>query len=88
MRTIGQAIGSEALDKEQSRLVVGRDGRLSSEALSQALIEGIMASGCEVLDIGLVPTPLVSFACEHLNTHSGVMVTASHNPSNYNGLKI
>lgn len=88
MRTIGQAIGSEALDKEQSRLVVGRDGRLSSEALSQALVEGILASGCEVVDIGLVPTPLVSFACEHLNTHSGVMVTASHNPANYNGLKI
>ena len=88
VKTIGQAIGSEALDKEQSRLIVGRDGRLSSDELSQALIEGIMASGCEVVDIGLVPTPLVSFACEHLHTHSGVMVTASHNPANYNGLKI
>ena len=88
VKTIGQAIGSEALDKEQSRLIVGRDGRLSSDELSQALIEGIMASGCEVVDIGLVPTPLVSFACELLHTHSGVMVTASHNPANYNGLKI
>jgi len=88
VKMIGQAIGSEALDKEQSRLLVGRDGRLSSDELSQALIEGIMASGCEVVDIGLVPTPLVSFACEHLHTHSGVMVTASHNPANYNGLKI
>ena len=88
VKVIGQAIGSEALDKEQPRLVVGRDGRLSSAELSEALIEGIMASGCEVVDIGEVPTPLVYFACEHLQTHSGVMVTGSHNPVNYNGLKI
>jgi len=88
VKVIGQAIGSEALDKEQPRLVVGRDGRLSSDELSEALIEGIMASGCEVVDIGQVPTPLVYFACEHLQTHSGVMVTGSHNPINYNGLKI
>jgi phosphomannomutase/phosphoglucomutase len=87
-RTIGQAIGSEALDQEQARLVVGRDGRLSSESLSAALIEGIIASGCEVVDIGQVPTPVLYFACEHLHTASGVMVTGSHNPANYNGLKI
>lgn len=87
-KTIGQAIGSEALDRQQTRLVVARDGRLSSENLCTALVEGILASGCEVVDIGLVPTPLMLFACEHLNTHSGVMVTASHNPANYNGLKI
>ena len=87
-RTIGQAIGSEALDQAQSRLVVGRDGRLSSESLSIALIEGILASGCEVTDIGQVSTPVLNFACEHLHTGSGVMVTASHNPANYNGLKI
>lgn len=88
VRTIGQAVGSEALDNDQSRLVVGRDGRLSSPELCEALIEGIMASGCDVVDIGQVPTPLVYFACEHLQTHSGVMVTGSHNPTNYNGLKI
>jgi len=88
IRTIGQAIGSEALDKEQSRIAVGRDGRLTSEEFSQALVEGIMSTGCNVVDIGEVPTPLLSFACEHLNTHSGVMVTASHNPANYNGLKV
>jgi phosphomannomutase/phosphoglucomutase len=87
-RTIGQAIGSEALDQDQPRLVVGRDGRLSSESLSVALIEGIIASGCEVVDIGQVPTPVLYFACEHLHTASGVMVTGSHNPANYNGLKI
>ena len=87
-RTIGQAIGSEALDQDQPSLVVGRDGRLSSESLSAALIEGIIASGCEVVDIGQVPTPVLYFACEHLHTASGVMVTGSHNPANYNGLKI
>ncbi len=87
-RTIGQAIGSEALDQGQSRLIVGRDGRLSSESLSIALIEGILTSGCEVVDIGQVPTPVLNFACEHLHTASGVMVTASHNPAHYNGLKI
>jgi len=87
-RVIGQAIGSEALDQDQPRLVVGRDGRLSSESLSIALIEGILTTGCEVVDIGQVPTPVLNFACEHLHTASGVMVTASHNPANYNGLKI
>ncbi len=88
VRAIAQAIGSEAIDRDQHRIVVGRDGRLSSEMLSKALVEGLMASGCDVVDIGEVPTPLVSFACEHLQTGSGVMVTASHNPAQYNGLKI
>ena len=87
-RTIGQVIGSEALDQEQSSLVVGRDGRLSSESLCDALIEGIIDSGCKVINIGQVPTPVLYFACEHLHTSSGVMVTGSHNPANYNGLKI
>ena len=88
MMVIGQAIGSEAKDQGQTRLVVGRDGRLSSDSLAKALIDGIVASGCGVVDIGQVPTPLVYFACEHLGTHSGVMVTGSHNPPEYNGLKI
>ena len=87
-RTVGQAIGSEALDQGRSSLVIGRDGRLSSASLCDALIEGIIDSGCKVADIGQVPTPVLYFACEHLNTDSGVMVTGSHNPSNYNGLKI
>jgi phosphomannomutase / phosphoglucomutase len=84
---LGRAIGSEAQAQQQSRLVVARDGRLSSDSLAKALIEGILASGCSVLDIGKVPTPLMYFACETLGTHSGVMVTGSHNPANYNGLK-
>ncbi len=88
VRKIGQAIGSEALEQGQSRLVIGRDGRHSSPSLSHALIEGILASGCDAVDIGMVPTPVLYFACYQLGTHSGVMVTGSHNPANYNGLKI
>ncbi|MDC9726091.1 MAG: phosphomannomutase/phosphoglucomutase [Gammaproteobacteria bacterium] len=88
VRAIGHAIGSEAIGQGQNRLVVGRDGRLSSADLSHALIEGILASGCDVLDIGEVPTPVLYYTCEKMGTHSGVMVTGSHNPAEYNGLKI
>ncbi|WP_152205443.1 phosphomannomutase/phosphoglucomutase [Marinobacter changyiensis] len=85
---IGQAIGSEALARQTSTLCVGYDGRHSSPELAQALGRGIMATGCDVIDVGAVPTPVLYFATHHLNTGSGVMVTGSHNPSNYNGLKI
>lgn len=88
MRVLGLAIGSEAQHQEQTRIIVGRDGRLSSESFSEALIEGILASGCDVTDIGAVPTPLVYFASQHMRTHCGVVVTGSHNPQGYNGLKI
>ena len=87
VKAIGQAIGSEAGEQGQSRIVVGRDGRQSSASLSKALIEGLLASGCDVLDIGEAPTPMMYFACEQMGTHSGVMVTGSHNPTQYNGLK-
>jgi phosphomannomutase / phosphoglucomutase len=85
---IGQAVGSEALDQGIESLLVGYDGRLSSPALSAALIEGIRSSGCNVVSIGLVPTPLLYFATYTTPYTSGVMLTASHNPANYNGLKI
>ncbi len=88
VKVIGQAIGSEALAQNINQLVVARDGRLSSDSLCTALSEGITASGCDVIDIGEVPTPLMYFACEELQTQSGVMVTGSHNPPEYNGLKI
>ena len=85
---IGQAIGSEAKARHQNHLVVGRDGRHSSPKLSEALIKGITKSGVNVINIGMVPTPVLYFACHHLVTQSGVMVTGSHNPADYNGLKI
>ncbi|MGY8785404.1 MAG: phosphomannomutase/phosphoglucomutase [Pseudomonadales bacterium] len=88
VKRIGQAIGSEALDQNITSLLVGYDGRLSSPALSIALIEGIRSSGCSAVSIGLVPTPLLYFATYATDYASGVMLTASHNPSNYNGLKI
>ncbi|HEY9102048.1 phosphomannomutase/phosphoglucomutase, partial [Chitinimonas sp.] len=85
---IGQAIGSEAVERGQPRLVVGRDGRDSSPALAEALIAGLLSTGVAVTDIGMVTTPLVWFAAHHLETLSGVMVTGSHNPPEYNGIKI
>ncbi|MEE9157186.1 MAG: phosphomannomutase/phosphoglucomutase [Gammaproteobacteria bacterium] len=88
VHAIGRAIGSEAHERGQQKLVVGRDGRKSSPELAEALIQGLRAAGRDVIDIGMVPTPLVYFATHHLNTGSGVMVTGSHNPPNYNGLKI
>ena len=87
-RLLGQAIGSEARDRGQDEIVVGRDGRHSGPMLSTALIEGLRSTGLDVIDIGQVPTPLVYFACYQLNTGSGVAVTGSHNPPDYNGFKI
>ncbi len=85
---ISQAIGSEALALGIDTLLLGYDGRLSSPELSLAVKEGILRSGCNVVDLGLIPTPLLYFAT-HISAHdSGVMLTASHNPADYNGLKI
>ena len=85
---ISRAIGSEALANGIASLLVGFDGRLSSPILSKALITGLQSAGCNVVNLGLIPTPLLYFAT-HVSSHSsGVMLTASHNPSNYNGLKI
>jgi phosphomannomutase/phosphoglucomutase len=85
---IGQAIGSEARERGQTSVIVGRDGRLSGPELIAALGRGIAKAGCDVIDIGRVPTPLVYFATFHLGTSSGVAVTGSHNPPDYNGLKM
>ena len=85
---IGQAIGSAARARHQTRVVVGRDGRLSGPELVAALARGLASTGCEVIDIGMVPTPVVYFATHHLDTHTGVAVTGSHNPPDYNGLKM
>jgi phosphomannomutase/phosphoglucomutase len=87
-RQIGRAVGSEARDRGLREIVVGRDGRLSGPELSGALIEGLRAAGCDVIDIGLAPTPLTYFAAYHLQTGSCVSVTGSHNPPDYNGFKI
>lgn len=85
---IGRAIGTENLNRGKDQIVVARDGRLSGPKLLDALIEGLIQSGNKVINIGAVPTGVLYFATHHLETGSGVMLTGSHNPSNYNGLKI
>lgn len=87
-RSIGRAIGSEARSRAIPRIAVGRDGRLSSPALAEALIAGITASGVDVLDCGLVPTPLLYYVAYQECAGSGVMVTGSHNPPEDNGVKM
>ena len=88
VRQVGRAIGAEAYERGQQTIVVGRDGRNSGPELQEALIEGLQATGRDVIDVGRVPTPVLYFATHYLNTGSGVMVTGSHNPPEYNGLKI
>src|SRR3954464_14039536 len=85
---IGQAIGSEALKRGGKKVAIGYDGRLSGPELAAALARGIQASGADVIEVGRVTTPMVYFATHHLKTGSGVAVTGSHNPPEYNGLKI
>jgi phosphomannomutase/phosphoglucomutase len=87
-RTIGRAIGSEVRARGGRQVCVGRDTRVSSEALAEATIEGLRAAGCDVTVLGLVPTPLVYFATRFQGESAGVMVTAGHNPPKYNGVKI
>jgi phosphomannomutase/phosphoglucomutase len=87
-RSIGQAIGTVVRERGLREVVVGRDGRLSSPRLSGALISGLRRAGCDVIDIGAVPSPVVYFATHHLQTGCGVAVTGSHNPPEYNGFKM
>ncbi len=85
---IGQALGSLAKEQGQTAIAIGRDGRLSGPSLAGALAEGICAAGVDVIDIGCVPTPVTYFAAYELGCHSCVSVTGSHNPPDYNGLKM
>lgn len=88
VKDLGRAIGSEAFERGEQRIVVARDGRLSGPDLLDALKQGLIESGRDVIDIGEVPTPLLYFATNYLDASSGVMLTGSHNPKDYNGLKI
>ena len=85
---IGRAFGSEALARGQNVVTLARDGRLSGPDLIAALARGIQSTGCNVVNIGMVPTPVLYFSTYHLNTGTGIMVTGSHNPPEYNGLKM
>ncbi|MEE4463096.1 phosphomannomutase/phosphoglucomutase, partial [Azotobacter chroococcum] len=85
---IGRAIGSESLAKGEPNVSVGRDGRLSGPELVEQLIRGVRDSGCTVSDVGMVPTPVLYYAANILAGKSGVQLTGSHNPPDYNGFKI
>ncbi len=88
VRLVGQAFATECLKQNVTDVCIGRDGRLHSKELSVALTEGLNAGGCNVIDIGMVPTPVLYFSTHKLNTGTGIMVTGSHNPPEYNGLKM
>ena len=88
VEAIGHAIGSEASARKQHTIAIGRDGRLSGPELIAALARGIQKSGINVIDVGCVPTPMVYFAAYQLQTNCAVMLTGSHNPPDYNGLKM
>lgn len=85
---IGQAIATEAKNRGLDSIVFARDGRLSGPELGQALVTGLMAAGLKVIDIGMLPTPALYYAAAELTNGTGVMLTGSHNPPNYNGIKM
>jgi phosphomannomutase/phosphoglucomutase len=85
---LGQAYGTYALERGAQRCIVGRDVRLSGPRIQAALTQGILAAGLDATDIGVVPTPVFYFAAYHLDSNAGIMVTASHNPPEFNGFKV
>lgn len=87
-RRIGQAVGSLTLEQDAAPVIVARDGRGSGPGLVEGLIEGIASTGCDVVDIGAVPTGVLYFSAYELGKGTGVMVTGSHNPPDYNGFKV
>jgi len=89
METMGQAFGTYVQRSTgRKRIAIGYDARVTSKPFQEATIKGLVASGCEVIDLGQVPTPLVSFAVNHLFVDGAVQITASHNPAEFNGLKL
>jgi len=87
-RKIGHAFGLAAVARGEKSVVIGRDGRLSGPELSASLAEGLQSAGVDVIDLGMVATPMVYFGTNVLETRSGIMVTGSHNPPDYNGFKM
>jgi len=88
MRALGRAFGTVVVNDGGRRVAVGYDGRLSSPTLEVALVEGLAASGCDVHRVGLGPSPMLYFAVHHLGDDAGMMITGSHNPPDYNGIKM
>ena len=88
VKAVGRVLGTMALERGVERFCIGRDGRLTGPRLAAALIEGVASTGIRVIDIGAVPTPVLYFATKHFGCGTGVAVTGSHNPPEYNGLKM
>jgi phosphomannomutase/phosphoglucomutase len=88
VREVGRVLGSLGRERGAPAFAVGRDGRLSSPELSAALMDGLNEAGADVIELGVVPTPVTYFAAYHLGCRSAVMLTGSHNPGEYNGLKM
>ncbi|HXZ38837.1 MAG TPA: phosphomannomutase, partial [Thermodesulfobacteriota bacterium] len=87
-RLIGQGLATYLSRQGKRRVVVGRDGRLSSPRFRDPLVQGMVAGGMEVMDIGVCPTPVFYFSIFHLNRDGGAMITGSHNPPEFNGFKV
>lgn len=85
---LGLAMGTYYRDRGARRISVGHDCRLSSRDLSKGLVEGLMECGVQVVDVSMVPTPLLYFSLHHLETDGGVQITGSHNPPEFNGFKV
>jgi phosphomannomutase/phosphoglucomutase len=88
VKNIGKAYGTLLHHEGRHRVSVGRDCRLTSEAYAERFIEGVLSTGCDVVDIGMCPTPVLYFSIHHLDLGGGAMITASHNPPEYNGFKL
>jgi phosphomannomutase/phosphoglucomutase len=88
VRVLGQGFGTHMAHLGHKELVVGRDGRLSSGDFRDTLVEGLLSTGCNVVDIGVCPTPVYYFSIFHLNKDGGMMITGSHNPPEFNGFKV
>jgi len=88
VKDIGKAFGTMLHQQNKHRVSVGRDCRLTSDNYADLFIQGILSTGCDVVDIGLCPTPVLYFSIHHLDLEGGAMVTASHNPPEYNGFKL
>jgi len=85
---LGQAFGTYSLQHGENKVIVGSDNRISSPSLKAAVVNGLTSTGCDVIDIGTVISPIFYFAREHYGINPGIMVTASHNPSEFNGFKV
>ena len=85
---LGKALGTESINRKQGDFIIGRDGRVSSPQLFEWVSEGVLSTGCNVTDIGVVPSPVFYHSTFNLNSSNGVVITGSHNPADYNGFKI